>query len=86
MSKEYLLLKWGTVKGWDNLSESSFELMKEYHKEGVPMSAMMDRPDVERIEVLCKLIDQLDGTIQNDWTGEMMTKEEAKEYLRDYAK
>ena len=86
MSNEYLLLKWGTVKGWDNLSESSVALMKDYYVENMPVSAMMDRPDVERIEVLCKLIDQLDGTIQNDWSGEMMTKEEAKEYLRDYAK
>lgn len=86
MSKEYLLLKWGTVKGWNNLSEPSVALMEEYYMENMPVSAMMDCPTVERIEILCKLIDQLDGTIQNDWTGEMMSKEEAKQYLRDYAK
>lgn len=35
---------------------------------------MYDHPDKRRKEILCELIDQLDGDIQNDWTGEMMTK------------
>jgi hypothetical protein len=29
---------------------------------------------------------QLDGEIQNDWSGETYTKEEAKKYLREYRK
>lgn len=81
---ESLLLKWGTVKGWDNFSEKSQEIMERYFADGVSMSAMADRPDDARKAILCELIDQLEGTIQNDWSGEMMTKEEAKKYVLEY--
>ena len=84
MTKESLLLKWGTIKGWDNLSERSQEIAKRYFAEGVGASAILDRPDDDRKAVLCELIDQLDGEIQNDWSGEKMTKEEAKEYVTMY--
>jgi hypothetical protein len=83
---EELRLKWGSVKGWSDLSESSVELLKEYYKEGVPMSAMMDHPTEDRIEILCRLIDNIDGTIYNDWEGTEMTKDEAKDYVRNYRK
>jgi hypothetical protein len=83
---EELTLKWGSVKGWSGLSESSVELLKEYYNEGVPMSAMMDHPTEDRIEILCRLIDNIDGTIYNDWEGTEMTKDEAKEYVRNYRK
>ena len=83
---EELTLKWGTVKAWSSLSESSVELLKEYYKDGVPMSAMMDHPTEERIEILCRLIDNIDGTIYNDWEGTEMTKDEAKDYVRNYRK
>lgn len=83
---EELTLKWGSVKGWSNLSESSVELLKEYYKDGVPMSVMMDHPTEDRIEILCRLIDNIDGTIYNDWEGEYMTKDEAKDYVRNYRK
>lgn len=83
---EELTLKWGSVKGWSNLSESSVELLKEYYKDGVPMSAMADHPTEERVEILCRLIDNIDGTIYNDWDGVVMTKDEAKDYVRNYRK
>lgn len=82
--KETLKLKWGTVKGWSNLSDASRALMAEYFKDGMSFSAMYDRPDEARREVLCKLIDQLDGTIWNDWDGVEMSKDAAKKYVRDY--
>lgn len=34
--------------------------------------------------IICEVIDALDGTIQNDWTGKMMTKDEAKAYIMEY--
>jgi hypothetical protein len=83
---ESLLLKWGTVKGWDDFSEKSQAILSRYYADGEPMSAAMDHPDEARREILCELIDQLDGEIQNDWTGKMMTKDEAKAYVRDYGK
>jgi hypothetical protein len=81
---EKLLLKWGTIKGWEGLTESSQEIAKRYFDVKQSMSAMADRPDEKRKAVLCELIDQLDGEIQNDWSGEKMTKEEAKKYVLEY--
>ena len=60
---EELTLKWGTVKGWDNLSEKSQKILKRFFAAGVPMSAMADRPGEDRQSILCELIDQLDGEI-----------------------
>jgi hypothetical protein len=81
---ESLLLKWGTVKGWNGLSETSQEIMKRYFADGMVVSAMADRPDDGRKAILCELIDQLDGQIQNDWSGEIMSKDEAKKYVLEY--
>lgn len=81
---EHLLLKWGSVKGWDNLSEKSVSIMERYFADGVPMSATADKPDDARKSILCELIDQLDGEIKNDWSGEIMTKDEAKDYVLNY--
>ncbi len=81
---ERLTLKWGTVKGWDNLSERSQEIIRRYFQDGIPMSAMADRPDEERRRILCELIDQLDGEIWNDWNDCVMTKDEAKRYVSEY--
>ena len=81
---ESLLLKWGTIKGWEGLTDKSQEIIKRFFADGVCMSAAMDKPDAERKAILCELIDQLDGEIQNDWTGKVMSKEEAKEYVNDY--
>lgn len=81
---ESLLLKWGTIKGWDNLSDASVKIIERFFADGVTMSCAMDHPDESRRTILCELIDQLDGEIQNDWTGKMMTKDEAKKYVREY--
>jgi len=85
--KDSLLLKWGTVKGWNfaTMECEAFKLLKQF-MENAPYSAMSDRPDEERKQLLCKVIDVLDGEIQNDWTGEMLTKEQAKEYVLNYGK
>lgn len=81
---EELLLKWGTVKGWSDMSDRSIETMKRFFADGVCMSAAMDKPDQGRREILCELIDQIDGEIINDWTGKTMTKDEAKRYVLEY--
>jgi len=81
---ESLLLKWGTIKGWEGLSDQSVKIMERYFADGVPMSCATDHPDKERQTVLCELIDQLDGEIRNDWSGEIMSKDEAKKYVLEY--
>lgn len=79
---EFLLLKWGTIEGWEDLSDKSKEIMRRYFAEGVPLSC--GHPDKTRQAILCELIDQLNGEIHNYWTGKVMTKEEAKKYVVDY--
>jgi hypothetical protein len=80
-----LRLKWGNVKGWDGLQEGTpaWSAMEAYIDSGQGMSAMQ-RQLPEQKELICALIDAIDGEIQNDWTGEMMTKDEAKRYVREY--
>jgi hypothetical protein len=86
MSDEYLLLKWGTLKGWGNLSgnEAAVEAWKRYHAEPVSLGVMSQRDTEAQTDALCDLIDAVNGPIENDWSGETMTKEEAKEYVRGY--
>ena len=81
---ESLTLKWGSVKGWDNLTDKSVEILKRFFADGVPLSAMADRPTEDRKAILCELIDQFDGEIWNDWDGKEMTKAEAKQYVMSY--
>jgi hypothetical protein len=83
---DYLLLKWGTLKGWNFTSERGIDLLKQYSALGSSASAMMQKDTPEQKEIICQLIDECNGSIQNDWTGEYMTKEEAKHYVREYGK
>lgn len=81
---ESLLLKWGTLKGWDFKHEATLDAAKHYASFGMSAGAMTQHDTDEQKEALCALIDVLDGKIQNDWTGETMTKDEAKKYVREY--
>jgi hypothetical protein len=85
MSEE-LTLKWGTIKGWGNLSDRSMEILNRYFADGQPMSCMADHPDKKRRQILCELIDQLDGEIYLDWDGKYVTRDEAKEYVTTYGR
>jgi hypothetical protein len=81
---EHLSLKWGTVKGWDNLTDASMAILNRYFADGVPMSCAADHPDADRRRILCELIDQLDGEIYLDWDGKYVSKDEAKKYVTEY--
>lgn len=85
-TKPYLLLKWGTVKGWSNLDKSApyFPLFEKY-MEDASISCMTDNPTQERKELLCQFINLFDGQIQNDWTGEIYkNKQDAIKYIMEY--
>lgn len=84
MSEEYLLLKWGTLKGWNIQSEAALAAAKRYAEGGVSMSAMAQQDTPEQKQALCDLIDAIDGPITNDWSGETMSKDEAKAYVLEY--
>ena len=81
---ESLLLKWGTLKGWNLESEKSLGIMERYIELGTSLSAMAQRDTPEQKQLICDLIDAIDGEITSDWSGEAMTKEEAKEYVMTY--
>ncbi len=85
MSQDSLLLKWGTLKGWDLNSPAACEAAKAYAAAGeMSASAMHQRDTPAQKQALCDLIDAIDGPIQNDWSGEEMTKAEAKAYVLNY--
>jgi hypothetical protein len=57
---------------------------KRYSEFGMAAGAMQQRDGPDQKKALCDLIDAIDGTITNDWTGEQMTKEDAKKYVMEY--
>jgi hypothetical protein len=82
--QESLTLKWGTIKGWGNLSDKSQAIMQRYADLGMSLGAMQQVDTPEQKAILCELIDAIDGPIENDWEGTTMTKEAAKEYVLNY--
>jgi hypothetical protein len=82
---EHLLLKWGTLKGWNLESEKSRELMRRYADLGMSLGAMQQHDTPEQKQIICDLIDALEGDdIQNDWDGKRYSKAEAKRYIMEY--
>lgn len=81
---ERLILKWGTLKGWDNLGCMSRKIAQRYAELGMSKSAMLQRDTPEQKKILCELIDAIDGEIWHEWENTAMTKEAAKAYVMDY--
>lgn len=86
MSDEYLLLKWGTLKGWKVESDACKAALQKYADGGMSLGAMEQRDTDDQKQAICDLIDAINGPITNDWSGENMTKEAAKEYVLGYGK
>lgn len=84
--QDSLLLKWGTIKGWSLKSDAAMVALRRYGEGGGldSVSAMQARDTADQKQLLCDLIDAVDGTIKNDWSGEVMTKDQAKAYVREY--
>lgn len=84
---EELILKWGTVKGWDLDNDASIAALQKWADFGSTMSAMAQRDTPEQKQALCDAIDVIaagGGKIFNDWDGEYMTAEAAKKYVMEY--
>ena len=47
-------------------------------------SAMAQNDNINQKIILCELIDNLNGTIRNDWSGETLSKEQAKKYIVEF--
>ena len=85
----YLLLKFGALKQWSNIPDNLTPLIKEYLEAGdtawlIHEMRSVDKMTDKRKAVLCKLIDAIDGKIQEDWDGKILTKQEAKDYINNY--
>lgn len=85
---ESVLLKWGTLKGWhfEPNNAKALDLLQEYHDIGAALGAMQQRDTPRQKEIICALIDLCDGKVSSDWSGEVFTKEKAKDYVMNYGK
>ncbi len=82
---ESLTLKWGTLKAWNLERDETKDLFNRYAAHGMKVSAMAQHDNPEQKQLICDLIDAVDcETIGNDWSGEDMTKAEAKKYVLEY--
>ncbi len=82
---ECLGLKWGTLKYWDfGENERALAAYNKWFYLGSCTSAMAQNNTPEQKELICEIIDAINGPIKNDWSGEEMTKDEAKKYVMEY--
>lgn len=81
---DHLLLKWGTWKSWNSDNKEIQKLIKKHDDLGLSLSAMSQKETDEQKEILCEIIDLIDGVIQNDWSGVYYTKSQAKDYIRGH--
>lgn len=82
---DFLLLKWGTIKGYNfECSPKAFEALKKWGELGVSMSAMTQDNTQEQKKLICKMIDNVNGPITNDWSGKKLSKSAAKKYVMEY--
>ena len=87
MNNDYILLKWGTLKGYrvaDNPAAQG--LIKQYMELGASASAMHQMDTFAQKRILCQLFEVHQGPIINDWSGEEMTVEKASRYVMEYSK
>lgn len=80
-----LTLKWGNVKGWDGMDEGhpARAALDKWLDSRQGISAMQRQTPDQR-ELICAIIDAVDGEIFNDWEGGTMSKNDAKSYVREY--
>lgn len=86
-NNDYLLLKWGTLKGWSfKNSPEAFDALKEYNSLGVSFGAMQQQDTLRQQELICIMIDKVNGPVTLDWNGDDFTndREKAKNYVMEY--
>lgn len=82
--KDYIILKWGTLKGWGWGSEKMKSLLEQYFAIGSSVSAIAQKDTPEQKDLICKMIDCMPGKVYLDWDGKYVTKKEAKKYVLEY--
>lgn len=84
--KDELALKWGTLKRWHIQTDAAQEALARYFAEPTSIGAAQQKDTETQKDALCDLIDAVNCDVLNDWTGEFMSKDEAKTYVRDYGR
>lgn len=87
MSKDYLCLKWGTLKEYSFHSNKSKKLLREYIKIGMSVSVMLQEDTPRQKQIICELIDDGDfDKVHLDWDNIDVSKDKAKKYVLNYGK
>ena len=84
-NQDYISLKWGTLKAWDMTSDKGRDLLRRYFDLGSSFGAMTQHDTQEQKALICQIIDECNApTINLDWDGVDVTKDEAKRYVMEY--
>jgi len=81
-----ITLKWGTLKGWSNMTEEGMVLLRRYHDLGASMSAMAQHDSDEQKQILVDLVSLPGMKIYLDWDGKYIDRGEAVKYITEYGK
>jgi len=84
--KDYVTLKWGTLKSYNIQNPNTWAIMEKYFEDGTSMSAMAQRDSDHQKELLCQVIESIGEPVYLEWDGVYVSIEEAKEYIRNYGK
>lgn len=82
--EDYVTLKWGTLKSYNVVTDSVWELMEKYLEQGSSMSAMTQQDTQDQKQLLCNIIDLIGKPVYLEWDGEYVSTERAKEYIMTY--
>ncbi|MBN9007557.1 MAG: hypothetical protein J0H40_19340 [Rhizobiales bacterium] len=86
MSREYIWLKWRTLKEVASDDPRVLAALRKYHADTVMMGAATQEDTPAQKEALCEMIDVIaenGGAIINAWTMQPMTAEQAKKYVKE---
>ncbi|WP_455387588.1 hypothetical protein [Petrachloros mirabilis] len=81
----HLTLKWGTAKAWNLETDEAKAAMKKWIDFGVCASLIAHKDTPEQKQALLDAIDFMDE-IWLDWDDKEVSREEAKEYVRNYGR
>jgi hypothetical protein len=88
-NNDHLNLKWGTLKSWNfSNSPTAQKAYEEYERIGSSSLAMMQEDSLRQKELICEMIESVNGSVMLDWEGEDVTnnRAKAKEYVMNYGK
>lgn len=79
-------LKWGTIKylDIDVSNKAAWEALDRYNEDPCQISVAAQHDTQKQKQAICDLIDALNCEPFIDWSGQHVSKEEAKKYVMEY--